>query len=317
VLLRRCDGFRVGVLGLLMHVRIGTFNAENLFARFQFKDDIPDDELPDKWTASVTQCIPFSEGKDRITAQAIGALRADILGLQEVESMDTLKQFVRQFRPLMPDYPYKLVIDGNDRRLIDVGLLSRYPFRHIRTHQFDRAPSGHLIFSRDCLEVDIELPDSKLLTVFVNHFKSMHEGREETMHIRKIQTQRVVQILHERFGADPGAAKWVVLGDFNDYMPSLGLEPLLSQPWLENVIERLHPDQRWTHFFSRGGDYHQLDYILLSRSLAEANPQALPYIERRGLPKRADRTAVQRFNGVGSSYPKASDHCPVVIEIEV
>ncbi len=315
MLLRRCDGFRVGVLGLLMHVRIGTFNAENLFARFQFKDDIPDDELPDKWTASVTQCIPFSEGKDRITAQAIGALRADILGLQEVESMDTLKQFVRQFRPLMPDYPYKLVIDGNDRRLIDVGLLSRYPFRHIRTHQFDRAPSGHLIFSRDCLEVDIELPDSKLLTVFVNHFKSMHEGREETMHIRKIQTQRVVQILHERFGADPGAAKWVVLGDFNDYMPSLGLEPLLSQPWLENVIERLRPDQRWTHFFSRGGDYHQLDYILLSRSLAEANLQALPYIERRGLPKRADRTAVQRFNGVGSSYPKASDHCPVVIEI--
>ncbi|WP_448598677.1 hypothetical protein [Thermoleptolyngbya sp.] len=129
-----------------MHVRIGTFNAENLFARFQFKDDIPDDELPDKWTASVTQCIPFSEGKDRITAQAIGALRADILGLQEVESMDTLKQFVRQFRPLMPDYPYKLVIDGNDRCLIDVGLLSRYPFRHIRTHHFDRAPSGHLIF---------------------------------------------------------------------------------------------------------------------------------------------------------------------------
>jgi endonuclease/exonuclease/phosphatase family metal-dependent hydrolase len=300
-----------------MRVRIGTFNAENLFARFQFKDDIPYDELPEKWTASVTRCIPFSNGKDRITAEAIGALRADILGLQEVEGMDTLKQFVRQFRSLMPDYPYKLVIDGNDRRLIDVGLLSRFPFRTIRTHQFDRAPTGHLIFSRDCLEVEIELPDSKPLTVFVNHFKSMHEGREETMWIRKVQTQRVVDILHERFGDDPGAANWVILGDFNDYAPSLGLEPLLRQPWLENVVERLRPDQRWTHFFARGKEYNQLDFILLSRSLAEANPNALPYIERRGLPKRAERTAVRRFNGVGSSYPKASDHCPLVIELEI
>lgn len=304
-----------------MRVRVGTFNTENLFARFRFKDDVSEDDIRrEKWTVDATRFIPFSSGKERITAQALGAIRADILGLQEIENMDTLKAFVRQFRQFLPEggYPYPLVIDGNDRRLIDVGLLSRFPIDCIRTHQFDRTPNGqHFIFSRDCLEVDVRLPAGKILTVFVNHFKSMHEGRVETMPIRRRQSERLVEILHERFGDDPGRAAWVVLGDLNDYMPSPALEPLLKQPWLENVVERLRPDQQWTHYYSGNDEYHQLDFVLLSKSLAEANPKALPTIERRGLPTRARQATGARFDGVGSSFPKASDHCPVVIEIEV
>ena len=304
-----------------MRVRIGTFNIENLFARFRFKDNISQDDIRrEKWTVDATRFIPFSSGKERITAQAIGAIRADILGLQEIENMDTLKAFVRQFRHFLPDggYPYPLVIDGNDRRLIDVGLLSRFPIDCIRTHQFDRTANGqHFIFSRDCLEIDVRLPHGKILTVFVNHFKSMHEGRTETMPIRRLQAERLVEILHERFGDDPGSAAWVVLGDLNDYLPSSALEPLLKQPWLENVIDRLRPDQQWTHYYAGNDEYHQLDFLLLSKSLATANPQALPTIERRGLPKRARQVTIPRFDGVGVTFPKASDHCPVVIEIEV
>lgn len=304
-----------------MRVRIGTFNTENLFARFRFKDGISQDDIRrEKWTVDATRFIPFSGGKERITAQAMGAIRADILGLQEIENMDTLKAFVRQFRQFLPEggYPYPLVIDGNDRRLIDVGLLSRFPIDCIRTHQFERTPDGHhFIFSRDCLEIDVRLPDGKILTVFVNHFKSMHEGRSETMHIRQAQAQRLVDILKERYGDDPGQAAWVVLGDLNDYRPSPALDPLLKQPWLENVVERLRPEQQWTHYYAGNDEYNQLDFLLLSKSLADANPNAIPVIERRGLPKRASQFTLPRFEGVGSSFPKASDHCPVVIEIEV
>jgi len=303
-----------------MRVRIGTFNVENLFARFSFRSGtVPSAEPQISWTVEKTRYVPFSKRRHRITAQAMGAIRADILGLQEVENLPTLRLFLKQFKEWMPEggYPYSLVIDGNDQRQIDVGLISRFPLGAIRTHQFDCTPKGTPIFSRDCLEVDIGLPHGKTLTVFVNHFKSMAENREATMAVRKLQANRVVEILHERFGPDPGTSDWVVLGDLNDYLPSPGLEPLLHQPWLENVLNRLPPEERWTHYFAGGNTYNQLDYILLSQALAQRNPHTLPKLERRGMPWRAAAVQEPRFQGVGYHNPKASDHCPLVIELTV
>jgi len=302
-----------------MRIRIGTFNAENLFARFRFRDDGTPDRYPQGWTLDKTQYAPFSKRRYRITAEAMGAIRADILGLQEVENLPTLRRFLKQFADWMPPggYPYSLVIDGNDPRAIDVGLVSRFPLGAIRTHQFDCTPQGTPIFSRDCLEVDVCLPHGITLTVFVNHFKSMAENRSATMEARRRQAARVVEILQERFGPDPGNATWVVLGDLNDYPPSHGLESLLHQPWLENVVNRLPPEERWTHYFEGHNAYNQLDYLLLSRALAIANPHAVPEIERRGMPWRATAIQEPRFSGVGYHNPKASDHCPLVIEIDI
>ncbi|MGG6294761.1 endonuclease/exonuclease/phosphatase family protein [Leptolyngbya sp. AN02str] len=302
-----------------MRVRIGTFNAENLFARLRFKDDYSlAGGSQDQWTVGATQMLPFSD-RYRMTAQAMGAIQADVLALQEIENLMTLKQFLRQFKAYWPEggYPYQILIEGNDRRLIDVALISRYPLGYVRTYQHDRNAKGQLIFSRDCLEVDVLLPNDKRLTVFVNHFKSMHGGREETMHIRKIQASRVVDIVQSRFHPDPGSASWVIAGDFNDFMPSEGLAPLLTQPWLENVLERLPKSNQWTHYFAGADEYNQLDYLLISKALADANPNAMPIVERRGLPKRALKATGDRFPGVGFNTPKASDHCPVVIELEL
>lgn len=303
-----------------MRVRVGTFNVENLFARFRFRNGfaLPDGEQG-IWTIDNTKFAPFSDKHHRITAQALGAIHADIVGLQEVENLTTLRRFLRQFHHFLPHggYPYQISIDGNDPRLIDVALISQYPLGAIRTHQFDRTPAGSLVFSRDCLDVEVLLPQGKRLTVLVNHFKSMNRDREETMATRQAQATRVVEILQERFGPDPGTGTWIVLGDLNDYLPSAGLEPLLEQPWLENMMQRLPAEERWTHYFARGDKYNQLDYVLVSRSLAQANPQAVPEIERRGLPQRAQRSRERRFGGVGHNHPKASDHCPVAIELEI
>lgn len=157
------------------------------------------------------------------------------------------------------------------------------------------------------------------LPLFINHFKSMVGGRARTMARRRVQAEAVVRILEGRFGPEPGGEAFVVLGDLNDYLPSRGLEPLAGRGWLENVVETRipNPDERWTHYYKGRNEYRQLDYILLSRALAEANRDAVPYIERRGLPKRAKRAKEDRFEGVGKNKPKASDHCPVVIEIRL
>jgi endonuclease/exonuclease/phosphatase family metal-dependent hydrolase len=319
-----------------MKVRIATFNAENLFARFKFKGKrvkqgnkyvyrpYTASELAqvaaDGWDVDATKFDRLTGTDRRITAAAIRGADADILGLQEIEAMDTLKKFVSEHLS-NENYKYKILIDANDPRFIDVALLVRRKFSiaYIRTHQFERTANNKAyVFSRDCLEVGVQLSQNTVLPVFVNHFKSMMDGRQETMARRKEQSELVAKILRERFGPNPGNKAWVVLGDLNDYLPSSGLQPLVGQPWAVNVVDRVpNANDRWTHYWDDEEEYRQLDYILLSKSLADANPNAVPEIERRGLPKRAARYTGPWFAGVGQNEPKASDHCPLAIEINV
>ncbi|MFM7322099.1 MAG: endonuclease/exonuclease/phosphatase family protein [Armatimonadota bacterium] len=305
-----------------LRLRVGTFNVENLFSRFRFSDRLPKEAIlaavEAGWEFEQTLYRPFDSEHRSLTAAAIRAIDADILAVQEVESLETLKRFNRQ---LLPDLGYRWMIslDGNDPRGIDVGVLSRFPIGCVRTHQYLRREDrpDEPVFARDCLEADILLPHGEALTLFVNHFKSIAEQREATMGKRRRQAAAVAARVRERFGEDPGEGSWIVLGDFNDYPPSEGLEPLLGAPWLENIVERLPAEARWTHHYAHGDEYHQLDYLLPSRAIARANPRDLPVIERRGLPLRATRAGRERFHGVGSNTPKASDHCPLVWEFTV
>jgi hypothetical protein len=79
-------------------------------------------------------------------------------------------------------------------------------------------------------------------------------------------------------------------------------------------VQRLPEDERWTHTFPRDKAYRQLDYLLLSGCLAEAN-SGPPEIMRKGMPLRAERYDGERFIGVGLDKPQASDHCPVVMQL--
>ncbi len=57
--------------------------------------------------------------------------------------------------------------------------------------------------------------------------------------------------------------------------------------------------------------------LLVSPALARENPDAVPEIIRMGQPYRARRYEGPRFPRVGWDRPKASDHCPVVVELSV
>jgi predicted extracellular nuclease len=318
-------------------IRVATFNVENLFARFRFGNRVdPFAAMKDGWNADDTLFSIGDEVQKRLSAQVIDALDADVLGLQEVESLDTLKRFRDRFlRGGRAGYPHAVVIDGNDRRLIDVALLSRHPIVHLRSYQHlwddeDDEP----LFSRDCLEADVLIEGHGLLTVYVNHFKSMRadegsdpcRGREGSRAKRYRQASAVRSLIEDRFGTTPGDAPFLVMGDFNDYAGDdaqgrSGVGPLVAWDQVENVVDRLPERDRWTHFWR--GDrrcklpfaYRQLDYLLLSRRLARAAPHP-PRLERRGQPLRARDYEGPRFDGVGLDRPKASDHCPVLIEIQ-
>jgi predicted extracellular nuclease len=145
----------------------------------------------------------------------------------------------------------------------------------------------------------------------------MMEGRAQTHDRRKEQVNRVANIIDERWKAKGYEGNFVVLGDFNDYPEGdTALSSLIQHPGLEDVVKRTPQEDQWTHFYSGKKEYKHLDYILLSKSLAQMNPNP-PGIMRKGLPYRAKKYEGPRFPNVGEDEPKASDHAPVFVDIEL
>ena len=205
------------------------------------------------------------------------------------------------------------------------------------------------IFRRDCLELDVRI-GGRPLTIYVVHFKSMSsprdgaDGRIATMPLRTAEARAVRNIIETRFGKDHAADKnFVICGDMNDYQeklvisgskrdgysftpteePQSALNVFSADGFAENIVRRRRVDDRWTLFHARGlVERHlcQLDYLWLSRGLASANPDAVPDIIREGQPFRTPfppGQEVERFPRTGWDRPKASDHCPVVVELTI
>jgi len=309
-------------------LRLGTFNCENLFARFRFNKNVdPSKASKNGFTVNDASFDILKEDEKRLTADVIKALDADVLALQEVENLEVLKRF-RNERLKSLSYTHAMLIDGNDPRHIDVAVLSRYPIVAARSHQHLRNGKS-FVFSRDCLEVDLDI-EGKPLTLFVNHFKSMLDkkdpkhGRKNTRAKRLLQAKTVMELVQNRFGNNPGNRPWAILGDLNDYREpaqgtTSGILDLTSWSEVENVVDRLPQTERWTHFYdgAKGDEtpYRQIDYLLLSKSLANATG-AQPNIERRGLTPKATQATQKRFKGV-TAKAVASDHCAVAIEVEL
>lgn len=311
-------------------LRLATFNVENLFARWRFKAGIDPAAANSRgWIVDQTLFEELGVDDKAITGAAVRELAADVLCLEEVENVDTLKHFRAQALGGRTEYPYVAGVDGNDPRLIDVAVLSKLPITRIRSYQhlMDPVAPTTPLFSRDCLEVDIEVDGgqgrSTPVTLFVNHFKSMRGGRAATREKRERQAGKVMDIVRDRFGSEaPGDRPFVVLGDLNDHLEAdadggSGIDRIVNWDQVENVVARLPEGEQWTHYWDDGEEYRQLDYILPSLSLARAAPHTLPEILRKGMPLRAVKYTGPRFPGVGHDKPKASDHGPVIFDLEV
>ena len=296
-----------------MRIRIATFNVENLFARYNFREALDPKEVGGFTINNLAFNINNNDEK-KITARAIKEVGADIICLQEVESLPVLDRFQSYYLAALK-YQYRVLIDSHDPRQIDIAVMSRYPLSHIRTHRDERQDNAW-IFSRDCLEVEVNI-EGKPLSFYVNHFKSMIGGRSETKPKREKQATRVAEIITERWGPGGYKGDYIVLGDLNDYFEGdTSLSPLLEHPGLVEALARLPEDDRWTHYYAKGNEYNQLDHMFLSPSLAKKNPGA-PGIMRKGMAHRADKYQGDRFPEVGENNPKASDHAPVYLDIEL
>jgi len=296
-------------------MRLATFNVENLFARYRFKGNF-DPIDSDGFSINNLAFSIHDETSKQITAKAIREVDADVLALQEVDNLKVLDRFVSKYLGGMK-YKYRILIDAFDPRNIDVALVSRYPIKSVKTYRDERnAKNTAPLFSRDCLEVDIDV-DGKILTIYVNHFKSMMGGRDVTYDRRKEQADRVAEIIESRWKSNGYDGNYAVVGDFNDYLEGKSsIKDLVTHSGLVNVSQRITEAERWTHYWAGGNHYSQIDFLLLSPQLANQNKNE-PEIMRKGLPFRAEKYSGERFDSVGESNPKASDHCPIYMDIDL
>jgi endonuclease/exonuclease/phosphatase family metal-dependent hydrolase len=236
------------------------------------------------------------------TARVIRDVNADIMCLVEIESRPVLKRFASE--RLGTRYPYNRLVDGNDNRGIDVGLLSKIEPMGMWTHIDDKRGNTR-IFSRDCLEVRLAHRAGFDIWLLLNHFKSKGYGSQATSNARRRgQAQQVASILSEY---NLRRDYVVVAGDLNDTPDSAPLAPLMGVPDLYDVLAEVFPNpaDRWTYHYRRN---EQIDYLLVSRPLQRALQDA--DIERRGIfdVESYSNNAIRSYNSVTSSANAASDH---------
>lgn len=106
--------------------------------------------------------VPVDDVAMQNTARVIRDVNADVLGVVEAESRPSLSAFNDVIVSAVGGTPYEhvMLIDGNDTRGIDVGIMSRgaYPIVNVASHVDDEDAKGKRIFSRDCPEYLIQLP---------------------------------------------------------------------------------------------------------------------------------------------------------------
>lgn len=205
------------------------------------------------------------------TARVMSDLDADVLGVVEAESRPVLSEFNKDIIQAVGGKPYRhvMVIDGNDSRGIDVGILTKADFPIIRmtSHVDDRQANGEFVFSRDCPEYEIRTQRGNDLYVLVNHFKSKGFGTPASSNAKRLaQAKRVAEIVQTLL--DRNVQYIAVIGDLNDTPTSVPLAPLLAGDLLKDAYD--HPKFDNGGFAGTYGSCtaaNKIDYLFLSPAL--------------------------------------------------
>ena len=274
---------------------------------------------------------PLKEPAMLNTARMIHDVDADIMAVIEVESRPVLKQFHELVLEKLEGgkcYRHLMLIDGNDDRGIDVGLMTRkgYPIGEMRSHVDERDSYGKPLFDRDCPEYSVTTPSGNQIVVLPNHFKSKYGGNNYSSKAKRLAQSKAVACYYNRL-IKQGFDKVVVLGDLNDTPKSNELRPLLIDTNLQDVSKhnnftefefkasKASNENRGIGTYGLGNDRDKIDYLLLSPALFKL--VAKGGIFRKGIwpgsrPKRWDV-----YPELTEKHHAASDHHLIWADIDI
>jgi endonuclease/exonuclease/phosphatase family metal-dependent hydrolase len=261
---------------------------------------------------------PVNQLATQHVAMVMRDIGADVLAVVEADNRISLNKFSAILLKAIEGvpYPHVMLIDGNDDRGIDVGLLTKakYQITRIRSH-VDDADSKGTIFSRDCPEYTVTTPNGKHVVVLVNHFKSKGHGSQKSSNEKRERQARRVAKIYKNLTSQ-GEEDIAVVGDFNDFPTSKPLVPLLKTTDLKDISE--HPnftaDGR-PGTFQNGTARQKIDYLLLSPALfAKVKGGG---IFRKGVWGGKNGTLFPHYATITSPIEAASDHAAIYADINL
>jgi endonuclease/exonuclease/phosphatase family metal-dependent hydrolase len=260
---------------------------------------------------------PINEIGTRLTARVIKDVGADIIGIVEAEDRPSLVRFNREM--LGDFYEHVMLVDGNDERGIDVGIMTRdnFEIETIRSN-VDVEDNVGQVFSRDCPQYEVRTPSGVVLHMLVNHFKSQSGGgglkrRRQAEEVRRIVDGLVSKNQHV-----------VVLGDFNEGPTEEGSQA-------ENLAPLFNNNSPLVDCYSlsgfdvgkRQGTYdscglrNRLDYIQISKSLQAVFAGGSVF--RKGLwgSRKTRPDKWDTYSEMNGASEQASDHGAVYIDLNI
>ena len=260
---------------------------------------------------------PTDEIGTRTTARVIREVDADILGIIEAEDRPSLVRLNEEL--LNRQYRHAMLVDGNDERGIDVGIMTREGFDILSIcSNVDSVDDEGVVFSRDCPQYEVRTPGGAIVHVLVNHFKSQSGGGGPK---RKRQANKVRQIADNLIAQGKHV---VVMGDLNE-------GPAQGAVQAQNLVGLYENNSSLIDCYSldgfdvgaRPGSFdscglsNRLDYIFISQSLQESfNGGGL---FRKGLwGSRVTRpTNWDTYPEMMESVHQASDHSLAFVELDI
>ena len=273
--------------------RVATFNVNSYL-------DAPVGTRPAKSDASKAK-----------VREALRALNADVVALQEMGTTNALLELRASLGAEGLEYPYWEHVTGYDTNIF-VAVLSRLPIVARRPH----ARSSFLLYgrrfrtSRGFAELDIRVNPQYSFTLITAHLKSRREvAGGDQAEIREQEAILLREIVTARLRANPDV-NLVLLGDFNDVKDAPSTRTLIgrgrtalvdTRPAERNGDDLPHENPRyeppritWTHYYGKEDTYSRVDYILLSAGIAREWDKEGTYVHT--MP----------------NWALASDHRPVV-----
>ena len=320
-------------------VTIMTFNVENLFDDVDDPARHDDTYLPaaakadpahiagcneievERWR---NDCLELDWNAERIEYKLAVVAAAilqvddghgpDIVALQEVETLAILER-LRTEHLEAAGYGPAILIEGQDRRGIDVAFLSRLPVvgePQLHPVTFpdhpDREPD-----TRGFLEATFELPDGGLLTGIAVHFPAPFHPIE--------MRQRSYDQLNTLLAAQPEDRPVFAAGDFNTPAREMAGTPILDErvrPLWTIAHEVGCADCPGTNYWATGDSWSFLDMILFSPTRSENATLRL----RADSVRLANETDAQvKDDGTPRRFSAeplggVSDHWPLVVTLE-
>jgi endonuclease/exonuclease/phosphatase family metal-dependent hydrolase len=235
------------------------------------------------------------QGKIRNIADHVAAAAPDVIGLQEVGSLDALEGVLAALRYRGLPYPHTRVGDS-DGRGIRNAVLSRLPFVEARLHHSDNLPfpvfcegdahpfPGRLNVRRAIVEVRVATSVG-VVSTYVAHFKSKRPAplrlasgsdrldatsREHGESQVRSLLFRAAEALYVRGLVDDAVARGdhvCVLGDLNDTLDSLPVTLLRGRgdARLSSALADIEPSVRYSAIHD--GERAHIDHVLVTSGL--------------------------------------------------